>query len=256
MHIYVCTRQVPSTETKIKLRPDSSGIESSDIKWVLSPYDEFALEEAIALKEKNPGSSVSVVSVGPPRVVESLRTGLAMGADRGIFIEAPDTIDSHLIAKALAQAIKKQTEVRFIFTGKEAIDEGSAQVGPLLATFLGIPYVTVVQSIQYQPQLVCKREIEAGAFELVEISPPLLISCQKGLNTPRYASVPNIVKAKTKPIEMLKLADLGLSEADQKIRYRQFRLPPAKPSGKKLAGDPPTQIQELVRLLHEEAKVI
>jgi len=255
MHIYVCTRQVPSTETKIKLRSDASGIETAEIKWVLSPYDEFALEEAIALKEKNPGSSVSMLSVGPPRVMESLRTGLAMGADRGIFIEAPETADSHLIAQALARAIQKQPEYRFIFTGKEAIDEGSAQVGPLLATFLGIAYVTVVQSIQYKP-LICKREIEAGAFELVETSSALLIACQKGLNTPRYASVPNIVKAKSKPIEMLKLADLGLSEADQKIRYRQFRLPPPKPAGKKIVGDPQTQVEQLVKLLHEEAKVI
>jgi electron transfer flavoprotein beta subunit len=257
MNIYVCIKQVPDTETKIKLNADQSGIDTAGIKWIMSPYDEFAVEEALRLKEKNAGSTVTVLSAGPTRVVETIRTALAMGADNGIHIDIPETADNNMAAKALAGALKKESKVDIIFSGKEAIDDGAAQVSQLVAEYLDISYVTVVLNVEYSANSIkCKREIEGGAFEIVEASLPALVAAQKGMNEPRYASLPNIMKAKKKEVKGLKMADAGVSEADQKIRYKNYQLPPPKQAGKKLSGDPATQAKELVRLLHEEAKVV
>jgi electron transfer flavoprotein beta subunit len=257
MNIYVCIKQVPDTETKIKLNGDQSGIDTTGIKWILSPYDELAIEEALRIKEKTPGTQVTVLSAGPTRVIEGMRTALAMGADQGIHIELPETADNNWVAKSLAGALKKEAKVDLILTGKEAIDDGAAQVSQLLAQYLGIPFVTIVQSIEYSASGVqCKREIEGGAFEVVQASYPVLIAAQKGLNEPRYASLPNILKAKKKEVKALKPSDVGTSESDQKIRYKNFQLPPPKQSGKKISGDVNAQAKELARLLHEEAKVL
>jgi electron transfer flavoprotein beta subunit len=256
MNIYVCIKQVPDTETKIKLNADSSWIDTAGIKWIMSPFDEFAVEEALRLKEKNAGSTVTVLSAGPARVVDTIRTALAMGADNGIHVEIAENADNNLAAKALAGALKKEAKVDIVFTGKEAIDDGAAQTSQLIAEYAGLPYVTVALSAEYGPIVKVKREVEGGAFELVEAPMPLLIAAQKGMNEPRYASLPNIMKAKKKEVKSLKLADVGASEADQKIRYKNFQLPPPKQAGKKIAGDPATQAKELVRLLHEEAKVV
>jgi len=257
MNIYVCIKQVPDTETKIKLNADSSWIDTAGIKWIMSPYDEFAVEEALRLREKNPGSTVTVVSSGPVRVVETLRTALAMGADNAIHVEAPENADNFRTAKALAEALKKEAKVDIVFTGKEAIDDGAAQVSQLVAEFFGIPYVTVVLNAEYGADSIkCKREVEGGAFEIVTTSLPALVAAQKGMNEPRYASLPNIMKAKKKEVKALKESDLGVSDADQKVRYKNLQLPPPKQAGKKISGDPATQAKELARLLHEEAKVI
>lgn len=257
MNIYVCIKQVPDTETKIKLNADSSWIDTTGVKWIMSPYDEFAVEEALRLKEKNAGSTVTVLSAGPARVVETIRTALAMGADNGIHVELPETADNNMAAKALAGALKKEAKVDIVFAGKEAIDDGAAQVSQLTAEYFGIPYVTVVAQAEYGASGVkCKREIEGGAFEMVEAPLPVLIAAQKGLNEPRYASLPNIMKAKKKEVKALKAADVGVADSDQKIRYKNLQLPPPKQAGKKIAGDPAAQAKELVRLLHEEAKVV
>ncbi len=255
MNIYVCIKQVPDTETKIKLSGD--GIDTAGIKWIMSPYDEFAVEEALRLREKNAGSTVTVVSAGPARVVETIRTALAMGADNGVHIEIPETADNNYAAKAIAGALKKEAKVDIVFTGKEAIDDGAAQTSQLIAEYFGMPYATVVLNVEYNAASVkCKREIEGGAFEMIETSLPALIAAQKGLNEPRYASLPNIMKAKKKEVKALKAADVGASDADQKIKYKNFQLPPPKQAGKKISGDAAAQAKELVRLLHEEAKVV
>ncbi len=257
MNIFVCIKQVPDTETKIKLNGDSSGIDPAGVKWILSPYDEFAVEEALRLKEKNAGSTVTVLSAGPVRVVEAIRTALAMGCDNGIHVEIPESADNNYAAKALAGALKKEPKVDVVFTGKEAIDDGAAQTSQLLAEHFGMPCVTVVLGIEYgATALKCKREVEGGAYEMVETALPAVVAAQKGLNEPRYASLPNIMKAKKKEVKSLKAADVGVSDADQKIRYKNFQLPPPKSAGKKIAGDPATQSKELVRALHEEAKVV
>jgi electron transfer flavoprotein beta subunit len=257
MNIYVCIKQVPDTETKIKLNSDNSGIDTTGIKWIMSPYDELAVEEALRVKEKNAGSTVTILSAGPARVVDVIRTALAMGADSGIHIDIPETSDSNTVAKSLAGALKKETKVDLIVTGKEAIDDGAAQVSQLTAEYLGIPYVTVVLGVEYsQGKMKCKREIEGGAYEMVEVPTPALIAAQKGLNEPRYASLPNIMKAKKKEVKTLKMSDVGTSDADQKLRFKNYQMPPPKQVGKKISGDPAVQAKELVRLLHEEAKVV
>lgn len=257
MNIYVCIKQVPDTETKIKLTADGNWIDTAGVKWIMSPYDEFAVEEALRLKEKNAGSTVTVVSAGPARVAETIRTALAMGADTGIQVDIPETADNNLAAKALAGAIKKQGNADIIFTGKEAIDDGAAQVSQLLAEYLGMPAVTVVLNAEYGAGSVkCKREVEGGAIEVLETKLPAVIAAQKGMNEPRYASLPNIMKAKKKPITTVSMADAGVSESDQKIRLKNFQLPPPKQAGRKIEGEPAQQAKELVRALHEEAKVI
>jgi len=200
---------------------------------------------------------LTVISAGPARATESIRTALAMGADNGIHIELPENVDNNTIAKALAGALKKEAHFDLIFTGKEAIDDGSAQVSQILGEFLDIPSITVAVAIEYGAGTVkCKREIEGGSFEIIEAALPVIIAGQKGLNDPRYASLPNIMKAKKKEIKALKAADVGVSDADQKIRFKNYQLPPPKQAGKKLTGDPAAQAKELVRMLHEEAKVI
>ena len=255
MNIYVCIKQVPDTETKIKLNGD--GIDTAGIKWILSPYDEFAVEEALRLREKNAGSTVTVLSAGPARVVEAIRTALAMGADNGVHVELPENCDNNMAAKALAGALKKESKIDIVFTGKEAIDDGGAQTSQLIAEYAGIPYATVVLNVEYGASaLKCKREVEGGAFEMIEVQLPALIAAQKGMNEPRYASLPNIMKAKKKEVKSLKAADVGVSDGDQKIRFKNYQLPPPKQAGKKIAGDPAAQAKELARLLHEEAKVI
>ena len=257
MNIYVCIKQVPDTETKIKLTGDNNWIDTAGVKWIMSPYDEFAVEEALRLREKNPGSTVTVLSAGPARVVETIRTALAMGADNGVHVEIPETADNNYTAKALAGALKKEAKVDIVFAGKEAIDDGASQVSQLTAEYFGIPVVTVVLNVEYSATSVkCKREIEGGSFEMVETSLPALIAAQKGMNEPRYASLPNIMKAKKKEVKALKAADVGVSDGDQKIRFKNFQLPPAKQAGKKIAGDAAAQAKELVKLLHEEAKVV
>ncbi|MGE0614278.1 MAG: electron transfer flavoprotein beta subunit/FixA family protein [Bacteriovoracia bacterium] len=257
MNICVCVKQVPDTETKVKINADKSWIDTTGIKWIMSPYDEFAVEEALRLKEKNAGSTVTVVSAGPARVVETIRTALAMGADKGVHVELPETADNFMAAKALAGAIKKEGQAHIVFSGKEAIDDGAAQTTQLLGAFLEMPVVTVVLNAEYGASSVkCKREVEGGTLEVVETQLPAIIAPQKGMNEPRYASLPNIMKAKKKEVTAYKMADVGVSDADQKIRYKNFDLPPGKQAGKKLTGDVAQQAKDLVRMLHEEAKVV
>lgn len=257
MNLYVCIKQVPDTETKIKLNGDSSGIDTAGIKWIMSAYDEFGVEEALRFKEKNAGSTVTVIAAGPDRVVETLRTALAMGADNAIHVELPENADSFMTAKAIAGALKKEPKVELVFFGKEALDSGAAQVPQLVAAHLGIPSATVVFGIEYSgTTLKCKREVEGGATEVLEISAPCVIAGSKGLNEPRYATLPNIMKAKKKEVKALKLADVGVSASDQKFKLKNFQLPPPKQAGKKIDGEAPAQAHALAVALHTEAKVI
>lgn len=258
MQIAVCIKQVPDTETKIKLNTDSSGIDPAGIKWIVSPFDEFAIEEALRLKEKNAGAQVTVYTVGPARVVEALRTALAMGADNAVHVDAPEAADSTQVAKGLAAAIQKDaTNPQFILFGKEAIDDGAAQVAQMTSVFLGLPSATVVLSLETNGNTSkCRREVEGGTVEVIELSNPCVVAAQKGLNEPRYASLPNIMKAKKKEVKTYKLADLGVAESELKIKYKNFQLPPPKQAGRKIEGDVAAQSAALVKALREEAKVV
>lgn len=257
MKIFVCIKQVPDTETRIQIKADKSGIEETGVKWVMNPYDEYAVEEALKIKEAKGSGSVTVITVGPKaRAAESLRTAMAMGADDAIVIDATEALDNYWTAKALATVIQKEGAFDLILTGKLAIDDNAASVPQMVAELLGVPHVTVVSKLTVGSALSAEREIEGGARQVFEIQGPCVIAANKGLNTPRYASLPGIMKAKKKPLKEISLSDAGVASAKLKVRYKDFQLPPEKPAVKMIGGDPATQAKELVRLLLDEAKVL
>lgn len=262
MNIFVCIKQVPDTETKVIPSSDGNYIETSSIKWIMNPYDEFAVEQALLLQASNSGSTVTVIRVGGTKDTEALRTAMAMGADDAILVEASDSLDPYSTAKAIKGAILKSGKTPdLILTGKQAIDDDCLQVPQILATLLDLPSVTVVVGLEESNQnLTLKREIEGGAIEIYGTKLPALVACNKGLNTPRYASLPGIMKAKKKPLVTLSLSDVDVTDADKRLKYSQFQLPPEKPPGKKFdAMDSSKQAQivkEVVGLLRTEAKII
>ncbi|MBC7370462.1 MAG: electron transfer flavoprotein subunit beta/FixA family protein [Bdellovibrionaceae bacterium] len=258
MKIFVCIKQVPDTETKIKIGPDASTIDPNGIKWVINPYDEYAIEEAVKLRDANAGSQVFVMSVGPgKRVSESLRTALAMGADEGIVVNTPENLDSYSTARALAEVIKAEGGGDVIFTGKLAIDDNASSVTQMLAEFLGAPHATVVSKFAMSPEgITVDRDIEGGAKEIISLKSPAVIGANKGLNTPRYASLPGIMKAKKKVLKEIEFASLNIPPSDLKVKYSQLSLPADKPAVKMLSGDAAAQATELVKLLRDEAKVL
>lgn len=262
MNIFVCVKQVPDTETKIIPTADGSFIETNSIKWIMNPYDEYAVEQALVVQAANAGSVVTVLRVGSTKDTEALRTAMAMGADEAFLVEAPDNLDSYMIAKALKGAIEKSGKTPdLLLTGKQAIDDDCLQVPQILATMLNVPSVSVVVGYEGNAsEVTVKREIEGGALEVYGVKLPAMIACNKGINTPRYASLPGIMKAKKKPLTVLSLADVGVSDADKRVKYSNFSLPPEKPAGKKFdATDAAKQaavVKEVVGLLRTEAKVL
>lgn len=258
MKLFVCIKQVPDTETKIKVKPDSSGIDPTGVKWILNPYDEYAVEEAVKAKEAGKATAVTVVCVGPKaRIVESLRTALAMGADDAIAIDAPESLDASTTAEILAAAIKAEGEFGAVFTGKMAIDDGLGAVSQMLADKLDIPHAVGVTKLDFGEKFVAERELEGGAKEVLEVNKPAVIGANKGLNMPRYPSLPGIMKAKKKPIKDLTADGLGISiDANTKYKFSQFRLPAEKPAIKMIDGDAATQAKALASLLRQEAKVL
>lgn len=258
MKIFVCIKQVPDTETKIKIAADQAGIEAAGIKWVMNPYDEIAVEEAVKLRDANPGSQALVVSAGPKsRVVESLRTALAMGMDEAIVINADEKLDNFSTARALAEVIRAEGDAKVIFSGKMAIDDNSASVSQMLAEFLNVPHTTVVSKFALAGEsITVERDIEGGAKEVVQLMAPAVVAANKGLNMPRYASLPGIMKAKKKVIKEIEFSSLNVPETDLKVRYSGFVLPAEKPAVKMLSGDAAVQSSELVKLLRDEAKVL
>ncbi|MGZ3743974.1 MAG: electron transfer flavoprotein subunit beta/FixA family protein [Pseudobdellovibrionaceae bacterium] len=260
MKIFVCIKQVPDTETKIKINPDGTSIDTTGIKWIINPYDEYAIEEAIKYREANvsAGAQVHVLSVGPiKRISESLRTALAMGADEGIVINAPENLDCYSTARALAEVINAEKGASLIFTGKLAIDDNASSVSQMLAEFLGMPHATVVSKFAWSPEGInVERDIEGGAKEIINMKAPAVIGANKGLNTPRYASLPGIMKAKKKVLKEIEFASLNIPASDIKVKYSQLSLPAEKPAVKMLSGDSSHQVAELVQLLRDEAKVL
>jgi len=257
VNIVVCVKQAPDTEAQIKVKGDGSGIEEGGIKWVMNPYDEYGVEEALKLKEKF-GGEVTVVSIGPARAMETIRTALAMGAEKGIHIDDPalSSADAYATATALAAAIKG-APYDIVFCGQRAIDDDSGQVGSVLAELLGIPVVTLATKMEIDGQKVkVSRPIE-GAQLVIETAMPCLITATKGLNEPRYASLPGIMKAKKKPVDVKNVAALGVA-AESKSKVAKFVPPPARPPGKIICADdtPEGKAAELAKLLREEAKVI
>ncbi len=248
MKIVVCVNHVPDTETKIKIQPDNPMIDRAGVNYMLSPYDEIAVEEALRMREKFTGE-VIVVSLGSDAHKETLRKALAMGADKALLLKDDNVRASYAVAKGLADEIKQMSADAILF-GKQSIDYDDAQVGTQVAEMLGLPSVGVVVRIEVQDRkVVCEREIEGG-HEVVETKLPAVFLTQKGLNEPRYPSLKGIMAAKNKPIE-----EKPAPAAEIRVETLQLRKPPAKAAGKILGTDK-SAVPELIRLLHEEAKVI
>jgi electron transfer flavoprotein beta subunit len=256
VNIYVCIKQVPDTEASILVK-DGRSINEAAIKWIISPYDEYAVEEALKLKEKLAASTVTAVCLGPERVQNALRTALAMGADRAMHVESSIALDSQGMARALAQVIRADKEFGVIFTGRQAIDDDASQLHILLAEELAIPVATNVLAFACDGGKVrVEREIGEGAREVIEMAVPCVVAAAKGLNTPRYASMMGIMKAKKVEIKKIPLAETGVDEAQNKIRLLKLSAPAEKPQGRVIPGEAADAVRELVRLLREEAKVL
>jgi len=259
MKIVVCIKQVPDTEARIRIGPEGKAILETDLNWIVSPYDEFAIEEALRLKEKQ-GGEVVLVTAGPDRAQSALRTGLAMGADSAVHVKDPllEATDTLGTARALAAAIKTLAPFDLVLTGQQGVGEDNSQVPGLLAELLDLPQVTVAVKIEVQEgKAAVEREVE-GAHETWETQLPAVLSAQKGLNEPRYASLKGIMAAKKKTIEVKDAAALGLdaSALAPRAKVVAMELPPARPAVRMIEGDADTQVKELLRLLHEEANVI
>ena len=258
MKIVVCVKQVPDTEARIRIAPDGKAIAEGDLNWIVSPYDEIAIEEALKLKEAK-GGEVILISVGPARVQAALRNGLAMGADSAIHMKDPlfDTLDSQGTAWALAAAIKPLGP-DLILAGQQGVGTDNSQVPGMLAEILDLPQVTMAVKIEVtEAKATVRREVEGGT-ETWETTLPAVLSAQKGLNEPRYASLKGIMAAKKKPIQVMDAAAAGLKAEDLEPRTRivSMELPPARSAVKMIEGDADTQVKELLRVLHDEAKVL
>ena len=278
MKIVVIVRQTPDTEAKIQANASGNGIETSDIKWILNPFDEFAVEEAVQIKEAT-GAELIVLTVGPDRSVEALRTALAMGGDSSIHIkdESFGEMDSYALAKVIASKIKAMGDVDLIFAGKKWIDEESGQVAIQVAEELAIPQATLATRVAVDEgakKVKVQSEIEGGQ-RIVEMTFPALITCERGLNEPRYASLPGIMKAKKKPLEevlidSINLEEIGLTEdglgsAGSRIKVDSIDIPVIKRSLNIIKGEKADTVQadeiqkaseNLAKLLREEAKIL
>jgi electron transfer flavoprotein beta subunit len=257
MNIYVLLKRTFDTEEKIVV--SNGAIEEDGAEFIINPYDEYAVEEAIKQRDEH-GGEVTVVTIGDEESEKQLRTALAMGADKAVLINTEEDLeegDQFTTAKIL-EAFFEEKEVDLILAGNVAIDEASGQVGPRVAELLGIPYVTTITKLSIDGETVHIEKDVEGDVEVIESSLPLLVTCQQGLNEPRYPSLPGIMKAKKKPLDELELDDLDIDEDDVEAKTKTIDifLPAEKEAGKVLKGELSEQVKELVSLLKNEAKVI
>jgi electron transfer flavoprotein beta subunit len=250
MRIAVCIKRVPDSETRVKIASDGKSLDEAGVKFILNPYDEFAVEEALQRKEKAGAGEVVVIALGPAVAQETIRTALAMGADRGILLQADRIpLDGLEVAKALAAELKG-AGFDLILCGKMAIDDYNHQVGPMVAELLDLPCVTTVAHLEIEDgKGVAEREIEGGV-EVVEFQLPAVLTTDKGLNEPRYPALKGIMAAKKKPLEV-KAVSLGSGW----LEILALTPPPERKEGK-IVGEGAAAVPELVRLLREEAKVL
>jgi len=263
MEIVVLCKQVPDTESLIQIAEDGVSVKTGSIKWIINPYDEIAVEEALRIKEAS-GGTVTILSVGHQRVEKAIRTSLlAMGADKGILISDPlaENSDALGTAKILAAALKK-IPYDLIIAGQRAVDQDNYQVGSAVAELLGIPQISqVIKEEILDGKIRCHKAIE-GATVVLEASLPALFTTQRGLNEPRYTSLPQIMKAKKKPIDIKTLADIGIDpelvgDRNAKVKVKSLNLPQSRKAVKIIEGDSAQEkAAVLVKLLNEEVKVI
>jgi electron transfer flavoprotein beta subunit len=255
MNILVCLKQTFDTEEKIILKDGQ--ISEENVEFIMNPYDEYAVEEAIKLKEQY-GGEVTVITVGPSRAETELRKALAMGADQAVIVDDEALFgDEYTISKALAAVIKERS-FDVILCGHIAVDDGSGQVGLRLAEELDIPHIGTIVKLEIDGDTVkVERDVE-GDLEKIESKLPILLTTQQGLNEPRYPSLPGIMKAKKKPMDRLGASDLGLdpSAIAAKTEKVEVFLPPARQAGRRIEGEPGEQAKKLVEILRNEAKVV
>jgi electron transfer flavoprotein beta subunit len=263
MKIAVCVKQTPDTETRVKVASDGRSVDEEGINWILNPYDEFAVEEALRIKERQGQGEVVLLSLGSERTTSALRSGLAMGADRAVLLSDPSFAggDFFTTARVLAAALGK-VGYDLILCGRYGVGQDNASVPAMIAELLDLPSVSVVNKLELgEGTARCHRVIEGGV-EVVETRLPCVISAQKGLNEPRYASLKGIMAAKKKEVTTWGAADLGLSADEvgasgRTLEWARVELPPARAECRIVAGESvEAQVKELVRLLREEAKVI
>jgi len=265
LKIIALVKSVPDTESKIKIGADGVSIDAAGLKYVMNPYDEYAVEEGLRIKERlKDDSTLVVVALGPDRVVEVLRTALAMGADDAVHVNDPafEGGDALANARVLAATIRN-LGFDLVLGGKQGIDADASQTCAAIAEYLGIPQAQVVTELKIsddRKSVTARRRIEGGD-ELIDMALPAMVTCTKGLNEPRYASLPGIMKAKKKEIRKVTLADLPLQAgevgaAGAKSTLVRYHAIPDRPPVKMIPGDAAAQAKELVRLLREEAKVI
>ncbi|MCB9898967.1 MAG: electron transfer flavoprotein subunit beta/FixA family protein [Planctomycetes bacterium] len=252
MKIVVCVKRVPATDTRIKIGADGKSIDTAQVEWIISPYDEFAVECALRLKDADASTQVTVLSLGPPETTKELRTCLAMGADDAILLKDPlaGTRDATTTAKLLADAVSPLAP-DLVLLGKQAVDRDQGQVGLLLASRLGLPCVTEIKAFGLADgQAKVERAGEEGTTESYQVALPAVLTCTKGLNEPRYANLKGIMAAKKKPID-----ERDVQPGDDGLVTRALELPPGRNAGK-IVGEGADAVPELVRLLQQEAKVL
>lgn len=256
MEIAVLLKQVPATESLIEIADGDTAIKAEGINWVMNPYDELAVEEALQIRDAA-GGSVTVFTLGPEKSVEALRTALAMGADTAVRIDPEDRLlDGLGTAKVLAGELKKGA-FDLIVAGHRAVDDDNFQVGPAVAELMNIPHISMVIDQEVSDgKIRCTRTVDGGTLVL-EAALPALITTQRGLNEPRYASLPGIMKAKKKPIDTRPLSETGTDPGDPLVTTVAMRLPPQRTAGQMIEGDTAAEkAAALVKALREEAKVI
>lgn len=249
MKILVPIKRVPDYQAKIKIKSDGSGIETDGVKWIVNPFDEIAVEEALKIKEAGKATEVVVMSIGPADTQTQLRYAMAMGADRAILVMQDGYVDSDVASKIIAAVYKKETP-GLVIMGKQSIDSDASQTGQLLAALLSLPQACFASKVVLEGDAVnVTREVDGG-LETVKVNLPAIITTDLRLNTPRYAPLPGIMKAKKKPLEEITPAALGVT-ASPLVRVRKMSPPPARKGGKKVGS-----VAELVAALKQEAKVI
>ena len=249
MKILVTVKRVPDPETQLKITADGTGFVTDNVKWVVNPFDEIAIEEGLRLKEKHAGSEVVLVSIGPKTAQEQLRTGLAMGADRAILVLSDENLEPLAVARVL-QKLAEQEKPELVLMGKQAVDYDNNCAGQMLAELLGWPQATFASKVELADgKATVTREVDGG-LETLSFALPAVVTADLRLNEPRYASLPGIMKARKKELKEIPVADLGVDIAPR-VKIIKLEAPPKRAAGRKVGS-----VQELVKVLHEEAKVI
>jgi electron transfer flavoprotein beta subunit len=246
--IVVPVKRVPDPATTIRVLPDGSGIATDNVKFVINPFDEIAIEEGLRIKEKH-GGEVVLISIGQTNWQEQLRTGLAMGADRAILVENEAPLDTSAIARVIAKVVEDE-KPELVIIGKQAIDDDSNQVGQMIAEFLGWPQATFASKIEIAGEKCSVVREADGGLQTIAFALPAVITTDLRLNEPRYASLPGIMKARKKPLKEIAVDSLGV-DLTPKLKIKTMKAPAKREAGRKVGS-----VEELVAVLHTEAKVI